>query len=41
MLRQAGEPEEQMVDRLFWIVNLGVMVPIVVFGGVAMAYVAG
>jgi hypothetical protein len=33
--------EDQMVDRLFWIANLGVMVAIVVLGGVAMVYVAG
>jgi hypothetical protein len=31
----------QMVDRIFWMANLGVMVGIVVLGGVAMAYVAG
>lgn len=30
-----------MVDRLFWLANLAVMVAIVVFGGVALAYVAG
>jgi hypothetical protein len=30
-----------MVDRLFWIANLAVMVAIVVFGGVAVAYVVG
>ena len=33
--------EGPMVDRLFWIANLAVMIAIVVFGGVAIAYVAG
>jgi hypothetical protein len=41
MSRQARELEEQMVDRLFWMANLAVMVAVVVFGGVALAYVAG
>ena len=30
-----------MVDRFFWIANLAVMVALVVFGGVALAYVVG
>lgn len=41
MSRRARELEEQMVDRLFWMANLAVMVAVVVFGGVAVAYVAG
>ena len=37
--RNARELEEQMIDRVFWTANLAVMVAIVVFGGVALAYV--
>ena len=38
--RKARELEEQMIDRVFWTTNLAVMVAIVAFGGVALAYVA-
>jgi hypothetical protein len=30
-----------MGERLFWMANLAMMMAIVVFGGVAIAYVAG
>jgi hypothetical protein len=30
-----------MIDRVFWTANLAVMVAIVAFGGVALAYVVG
>jgi hypothetical protein len=40
MLVASSEGLEQMGERLFWSVNLILMVAIVMFGAIAIAYVA-